>query len=123
MKRNKHWIERAERPLAELPEILSVVSACYLELDPSYLLEELKLRQHVEIAPLEPEETDSHQPDEVVWHLDHLDLKPRRYHSSSNFSCGRLIILLIILAIASSSLIKILQFVGLIKDPKQPPTY
>lgn len=123
MKRNKTWIERADRPLSELPEILSVISTCYIELDPAQLLEELKMRQYVEIAPLEPEETDEAHDDEVVWHMDHLDLKSRRYHSSSNFSCGRLIVLIVVLAIVASSFIQIMEFVGLIKDPKQPPTY
>ena len=118
MKRNKEWLESTREVLYQLPELLSVTCTCIVEIELEQLLEELKLRQLVEIAPLEPEETPEGHPDEVVWHLDHLDLKPRKYPRSSNFSCGRCIILIIVIMTGVSSLIQVAQLFGFQHRPE-----
>lgn len=110
MKKNKEWLEGSNQLLSQLPELLSVTCTCVVEIEMEQLLEELKLRQLVEIAPLEPEETPEGHPDEVVWHLDHLDLRPRKYHTSSNFSCGRCLILVIVIMLIVSEVAQVLGF-------------
>lgn len=107
MKKNLQWIEKHESLLAQLPQVLSVACACYVEIDYEHLLEELKLRHYVEIAPLEPEETDEHHDNEVVWHMDHLELKPRRYEKFSSFSCSRILVLIIAVTMVISTILQL----------------
>jgi hypothetical protein len=118
MKKNKKWIVESEHLLSQLPDVLSVASSCYIEIEHHQLFEELKLRQYIEIAPLESEETDEGHSDEIVWHMDHLDLRPRARFNQSNFSCGRLIILIITLGMFTSMILKAFQNFGLLTDPK-----
>lgn len=121
MKKNEKWILASPSILADLPQVLSVTCSCYAEIEVEQLLEELKQRQYVEIAPLEPEETDDHQKNEVVWHTDHLlELKPRRYEKTSSFSCGKIIILLVSVAMMVSTVLQLGGAINSILNPYGP---
>lgn len=120
MKKNVEWVKQSQSVLAELPQLLCVTCSCYVEIEYEQLLEELKLRKYVEVAPLEPEETPDQHEDEVVWHLDHLELKPRRYSKSSSFSCGKFIILLISLAMMISTILQVGGALSNLINPYQP---
>lgn len=120
MKKNKKWMDETPKLLSLLPQVLSSTCACFVEIEYEQLLEELKMRQYVEIAPLDPEETDEQYADEVVWHMDHLDLKPRRFTTSSNFSCGRLLILLLSIAMMVSTLLQLGGNVFDMFNPQRP---
>jgi hypothetical protein len=120
MKKNKQWISESPNMIFELPEILSAACAVSVEIEYHQLLEELKMRQYVEIAPLEPEETDEGYRDEVIWHLDHLDLRPRKHFPSSKYTCGRLVVMIITIGIMVSSVLQIGEKMGWLMDPNGP---
>lgn len=117
MKKNKKWISESPDFLFSLPETLSAACAVYIEIEYHELLEELKMRQLVEIAPLEPEDTDDGYRDEIVWHLDHLDLRKREFFGRASFSFGRLLILFISIGILISSMLQVGEMFGWLKDP------
>lgn len=91
MNHNLIWISTTIPPsllLKQLPEILSVASACNVKLEVDLIFEELKYRQILET------DEDSNQ---ITWNLDGLDYReisrPKMINSHSNFSFNRFLFL------------------------------
>jgi hypothetical protein len=120
LKKNKKSLIETSGLLVQLPEILSATCACYIDIEHHQLLEELQHRQYLEIAPLEEGEAGAGKKDEIVWHLDHLELKPRRQSRKSVFSCSQLIVLLSCAAVAVAGLLRLFEVLGVLPDTRPP---
>lgn len=121
MKKNKKHLEESPAAVHDLADFLSCTTMCYVEIEYHQLLDELKHRQLVEIAPLEEGESEVGHRDEVVWHLDHLEIQPRAYRTASNFSCSRLIVMFSIMAIFLSTFLKLAGDFGFLQNKPTRP--